>query len=242
VTKPSMPSLALDSIISNPLFGVFITLLAFKFGQWCYKKSKHNPFFQPMIIGLFSVFVTLLALGLSFDQYFATAQPLHLMLGPVTVALAVPLYENVQRIRAMLAPILVTVILASVITISITAVIAWMMGAGQTTLLSLLTKSITTPIAMAVSTEIGGIPSLAAVFVIYTGIIGVIVGPSLLNKMRITDKRVRGITMGISAHAIGTARAIEEDRETGAFSALAMGLTGFITAFVLPLIVLWDSH
>ena len=239
MTKPETSSIALDSIISNPLFGVFITLLAFKFGQWCYKKSHQNPFLQPMIVGLFSVFLTLLTLGLSFDQYFATAQPLHLMLGPVTVALAVPLYENVQRIRAMLIPILITVLMASIITVSITIVIAWLMGAGQTTLLSLLTKSITTPIAMAVSAEIGGIPSLAAVFVIYTGIIGVIVGPSLLNKMQISDKRIRGITMGISAHAIGTARAIEEDRETGAFSALAMGLTGFITAFILPLIVLW---
>ncbi len=240
MTKSAMPSFALDSITNNPLFGVFITLLAFKFGQWCYKKSHKNPFLQPMIVGLISVFLTLLAFGLSFDQYFSTAQPLHLMLGPVTVALAVPLYENVQRIRAMLMPILITVLVASVITVSITVVIAWLMGAGHTTLLSLLTKSITTPIAMAVSTEIGGIPSLAAVFVIYTGIIGVIVGPSLLNKMRITDKRIRGITMGISAHAIGTARAIEEDRETGAFSALAMGITGFITAFVLPLAVLWS--
>ena len=242
MSKPSMPLLALDSIVSNPLFGVFLTLLAFKFGQWCYKKTNRNPFLQPMIVGLFSVFLALLALGLSFDQYFATAQPLHLMLGPVTVALAVPLYENVQRIRAMLTPILITVLLASTITVSITVGIAWFMGAGQTTLLSLLTKSITTPIAMAVSTEIGGIPSLAAVFVIYTGIIGVIVGPSLLNKLGITDKRIRGITMGISAHAIGTARAIEEDRETGAFSALAMGMTGFITAFVLPLIVLWRFY
>ena len=241
MTNSEMPILALDSIISNPLFGVFITLLAFKFGQWCYKKSHQNPFLQPMIVGLFSVFLTLLALGLSFDQYFATAQPLHLMLGPVTVALAIPLYENVQRIRVMLTPILVTILLASVITVSITVIIAWLMGVGQTTLLSLLTKSITTPIAMAVSSEIGGIPSLAAVFVIYTGIIGVIVGPSLLNKMNITDKRIRGITMGISAHAIGTARAIEEDRETGAFSALAMGITGFITAFILPLIILWSD-
>ena len=242
MTKLSTPLPALDSIISNPLFGVFVTLLAFKFGQWCYKKSHQNPFFQPMIVGLFSVFLTLLVLELSFDQYFATAQPLHLMLGPVTVALAVPLYENVQRIRAMLTPILMTVVLASVLTVSITISIAWLMGVGQTTLLSLLTKSITTPIAMAVSTEIGGIPSLAAVFVIYTGIIGVIIGPSLLNKMRVTDKRIRGITMGISAHAIGTARAIEEDRETGAFSALAMGMTGFITAFVLPLIVMLCSY
>ena len=245
MTKPSIPSapsFALDSIISNPLFGVFLTLLAFKFGQWCYKKSNHNPFLQPMIVGLFSVFLALLAFGLSFDQYFATAQPLHLMLGPVTVALAVPLYENVQRIRAMLAPVLITVLLASTITVSITVGIAWLMGAGKTTLLSLLTKSITTPIAMAISTEIGGIPSLAAVFVIYTGIIGVIVGPSLLNKLKVTDKRIRGITMGISAHAIGTARAIEEDRETGAFSALAMGMTGFITAFILPLIVLWSAY
>jgi len=242
VTKSVASSFALDTIIYNPLFGVFLTLLAFKFGQWCYEKSNRNPFLQPMIVGLFSVFLTLLIFGLSFDQYFATAHPLHLMLGPVTVALAVPLYENVQRIRAMLAPILITILLASTITVSITVFIAWLMGAGHTTLLSLLTKSITTPIAMAISKEIGGIPSLAAVFVIYTGIVGVIVGPSLLNKLHITDKRIRGITMGISAHAIGTARAIEEDRETGAFSALAMGITGFITAFILPLIILWASY
>lgn len=233
------PVIAFDSIINNPLFGVFITLLAFKFGQWCYGKTGKNPFFQPMIVGLISVFIALVLLDLSFEQYFSTAQPLHLMLGPVTVALAIPLYENIQRIRSLLTPIFLTVILASVFTVTMTIAVAWSMEVSQTTILSLLTKSITTPIAMAVSTEIGGIPALAAVFVIYTGIVGVIVGPFLLDKMGIKDKGVRGITLGISAHAIGTARAIEEDRETGAFSALAMGMTGFITAFALPIAVLW---
>ena len=232
-------NLALYGIINNPLFGVFLTLAAFKIGQWCYQRSGKAPVFQPMIVGLFLVFGVLMVLDLSFDQYFATAQPLHLMLGPVTVALAIPLYENIHRIRATLGPILVTVLITSTLTVTIAVVTGWLFGVDKTTLLSLTTKSITTPIAMAVSSEIGGIPSLAAVFVIFTGILGVIVGPYLLDRMNVTDKEIRGITMGISAHAIGTARSIEEDRETGAFSALAMGLTGFMTAFILPLIVLW---
>lgn len=239
MTESSNLTHAFDAITNNPLFGVFLTLAAFKIGQWCYQRSGKAPIFQPMIVGLFLVFSVLTILELSFEQYFVTAQPLHLMLGPVTVALAIPLYENVHRIRATLGPILITVLVASTGTVIITVTTGWLFGVDKTTLLSLTTKSITTPIAMAVSSEIGGIPSLAAVFVIYTGIIGVIVGPYLLDKMNVTDKGIRGITMGISAHAIGTARSIEEDRETGAFSALAMGLTGFMTAFILPLIILW---
>ncbi|OUS25819.1 hypothetical protein A9Q99_20400 [Gammaproteobacteria bacterium 45_16_T64] len=229
----------INLLLNHPLFGVFITLAAFKLGQFIYQRSGKQPTLQPMIVGLATVFGALYWLDLSFEQYFSTAQPLHLMLGPVTVALAVPLYENITKIRALLAPIIITVIVGSFITVSITIAIGYLLGASETSLLSLMTKSITTPIAMAISKEIGGIPALSAVFVIYTGIIGVIFGPFILDKMNITDKSLRGITLGISAHAIGTARALEEDSEIGAFSALAMGLTGFLTAFALPVILLY---
>lgn len=229
---------AADSIVNNPLFGVFITLAAFKVGQVVYLRTNKMPLLQPMIVGLALVFIILYGFDLSFEQYFATAQPLHLMLGPVTVALAIPLYENLQKIKALIWPILWTVVAGSVLTVGITILIGMAFEVSDNALLSLATKSITTPIAMAVTEEIGGIPSLAAVFVIYTGIVGVVCGPFLLDKMNIKDKNIRGITLGISAHAIGTARAIEEDRETGAFSALAMGATGFLTAFALPLLFL----
>ncbi|PCJ35307.1 MAG: hypothetical protein COA99_13965 [Moraxellaceae bacterium] len=230
---------SLDVITNSPIFGVFITLAAFKIGQQCYRVSGNNPLFQPMIVGLLCLVGVVITLDLSFEQYFSTAQPLHLMLGPVTVALAIPLYENFKRIRAMLLPILMTIVFGSLCTVSIAVVIAWGLGVSETTLLSLTTKSITTPIAMAVTSQIGGAPALAAMFVIFTGIIGVILGPYILDKTKVTNKEIRGITIGICAHAIGTARALEDDRETGAFSALAMGLTGLITAFTLPLLVLF---
>jgi predicted murein hydrolase (TIGR00659 family) len=224
-------------IINFPLFGVLITIAAFYLGQLWYQKSNRHPVLQPVVIGMTMVIGCLLLLGVPYESYYKTSYLLHAMLGPATVALAIPLFQHARRIRDLLLPIICTVLVGGTLTIAIAVAILWLMDASLPTLLSMPTKSITTPIAMIVSEKIGGIAALSAMFVLLTGALGAMIGIPLMNKLGIRDEGVKGFTLGLTSHALGTARALEESEECGAFSALAMSITGVLTALLLPLIV-----
>ncbi|MEJ2016016.1 MAG: LrgB family protein, partial [Limibacillus sp.] len=147
-----------------------------------------------------------------------------------------PLYRNVKRLKEAALPLGVALILGS-LTASLTAVgAAWLLGATRETLLSIAPKSVTTPVAMGVAEQIGGLPSLTAVLVILTGIIGATLGTWTLNLLRIKDWRARGFAVGIASHGIGTARAFQLNEVAGAFASLALGLNGLATAILVPLI------
>jgi putative effector of murein hydrolase len=155
------------------------------------------------------------------------------------VALAVPLYLNLKRIRLLLLPILLTVLIGGALTVLLTLLIAYGLGARMPVLMSLSTKSVTMPIAMLVAEQLKGIVPLAAVLVMLTGVIGTALGPLLLRWAGVDHPAARGLSYGINAHAIGTARALEEGEESGAFAALAMSLLGVLTAVLLPLAMGW---
>lgn len=228
-----------NTMTNSPLFGVLITLFAFYLGQQIYQRSNRVQLFQPVVVGMIIVIGSLLLFDISYERYYRSSELLHILLGPATVALAIPLFQNAKRIRELLLPIICTVLVGGSLTISIAVGTLWLMGASDLTLLSMTTKSITTPIAMIVSEEIGGIPALSAMFVLITGALGAIVAIPMLNMLGIKDQGVRGFTLGLTSHAIGTARALEENEECGAFSALAMGITGVSTALLLPYIITW---
>lgn len=230
----------IELLVRFPLFGLLLTLLAFFAGQKLYLVSGKRTYCQPVVAGMLLVIGFLLAANISYPDYYRSAEVLHLLLGPATVALAVPLFQHARRIRALLLPIMFTLLTAGVITVGIAVAIMWALGASPTSLISMTTKSITTPIAMAVSEELGGLAALSAVLVMVTGVLGAVVGIPIMNRMGIRDQAVKGLTLGLTAHAIGTARALEESEECGAFSALAMGITGVLTAILLPLLFsLW---
>ena len=179
--------------------------------------------------------VTLLLLtDTPYPTYFAGAQFVHFLLGPATVALAIPLYAQLGKVRAMRWPVLLGLSVGSVCAVASAMGIARALGASVPTQLSLAPKSVTTPIAMAVAERIGGIASLAAVLVIVTGIVGAVVAPALFRWLRIKDHAIQGFALGVVAHGIGTARAFAINEQAGAFAALAMGLNGAITALLLP--------
>jgi predicted murein hydrolase (TIGR00659 family) len=224
-------------LIHHPLFGLFITLLAFWGGQQLYLRSGKQPWLQPVLVGISVVIAVLLLFDIPYAEYQRSAYPIHVMIGPVTVALAVPLYLNIRRIQTLLVPILLTLLLSGILTVLVTVLVAWLIGVDPDVLRSLTTKSITTPIALMVAKEVGGIPALAAAIVLITGVIGAVIGPPLMTRLKISDDEVLGITLGMSAHAIGTAKALEISPRCGAFSALAMGLTGIMTAVLLPAVV-----
>ena len=229
----------LTPVTGFPLFGVLITIAAFYAGQKLYLKSNRHPVLQPVVIGMVVVVGTVIVLQVPYETYYQSSYLLHAMLGPATVALAIPLFQNARRIRSLLLPILLTVLVGGTFTVLLAVGILWLLGADTATLLSMPTKSITTPIAMIVTEQIGGIPALSAMFVLLTGAIGAVIGIPMMNRMGIQDDGVKGFTMGLTAHALGTARALEESKECGAFSALAMSLTGVLTAVLLPLIMQW---
>ncbi len=225
---------------ATPLLGLTITLLAYQAAYWLYARSGLNPLANPVALSVAVLVALLLATGTPYATYFEGAQFVHFLLGPATVALAVPLYANIDRLKKNLLPLVGALLAGSVPAAASAVAIGWALGASRETLLSLAPKSVTTPIAMGIAEKLGGLPSLTAVLVVCTGILGAVLARGTLNLLRIDDHAVRGFAVGVAAHGIGTARAFQVSETMGAFAGLAMGLNGLVTAFLFPLAVsLW---
>jgi len=222
-------------IVSHPLFGLLVTLVGYQLALELNQRTR-TLLTQPVLVGTLIVVSLLLILGVDFESYYASADIIWLFLGPATVALAVPLYTHLKRIQDYFWPLLVALLVGGFATVLITLGFAWLLGAGPELLASLAPKSVTSPIAILLAEDLGGSPALAAVFVMITGVAGAVMAPWLLEKAGIHLPAARGFTLGLNAHAAGTALALEEGEETGAFAALAMSLTGAVTAILLPLI------
>ncbi|MGB8855527.1 MAG: LrgB family protein [Burkholderiales bacterium] len=222
---------------ATPLLGLTFTLLAYQAAYWLYKRSDFNPLLNPVALSVAVLVMLLLVSGTKYETYFEGAKFVHFLLGPATVALAIPLYSQFEKLKQMLLPLL-GALLAGAATAIISGVgIGWLLGASQETLLSLAPKSVTTPIAMGIAEKLGGIPSLTAVLVIFTGVSGAIMAKSILDMLRIENHAVRGFSVGVAAHGIGTARAFQVSEQAGAFAGLAMGLNGLTTALITPLLL-----
>ena len=221
---------------TSPLLGLTLTLLAYQAAFWIYKRVGFHPLANPVLISVAILASLLLATGTPYQTYFDGAQFVHFLLGPATVALAIPLYTHFGRVKAMLLPIVVGLGAGSLTAAFSALLVAKALGASVATQLSLAPKSVTTPIAMGIAEQIGGLASLTAVFVILTGIVGSIGFPLLFRVLKIRDHAVQGFAVGLAAHGMGTARAFLFSEEMGAFSALAMGLNGLLTAVLLPII------
>ncbi|WP_312914764.1 LrgB family protein [Stutzerimonas kunmingensis] len=227
---------AWQALIHHPLFGVGITLAVFQLAYAAYEKTRW-VFLQPVLVSMTLIVGILLLCGIDYDEYRISAQWLTILLGPATVALAVPLYLNLRRIRELFGPIVITLLIAGMFATALGMALAWLFGAERMILMTLAPKSVTSPIAMLVAEQIGGVVALAAVFVMITGVLGAILGPELLRRFGVQHPAARGIALGLTAHAVGTAQALQESDECGAFAALAMSLMGVMTAVLLPLVV-----
>jgi len=227
----------IEYITSTPLTWLLLTLGAFKFGIIVYEKSNKQVLLQPIIVSYLIIMSVILFTGTTYEEYFKGVEIIHFFLGPATVALALPLYNNLKYIKSLFIPIMITLVVAGVFSILIAVGLLYVLGAELPTILSMTTKSITAPIAIITSEQIGAIPSLAVGFVIITGIIGALLGTTLFKMLKIKHDTSKGFALGLISHGIGTARAIEISEKAAAFSALAMGLGGIITAVFLPLII-----
>ncbi|MBS9405579.1 LrgB family protein [Halomonas sp. TRM85114] len=222
----------------NPLLSLLMTLVAFAVAVRINRALGGSSLFHPVTLSVSMLIGLLLLVDMDYATYFEGAQFIHFLLGPATVALAIPLYDHRDKVRQLLWPLLLACVVGIVTAVGSTLGLAALMGARPETLLSLAPRSVTSPIAMGVAEQIGGIPSLAAGLVLLTGSIGCVVAPWIFRVLRVQDPAVQGFTLGLAAHGFGTAHAFARiGAVAGAFSGLAMGLTGLLTAFILPLLV-----
>ena len=224
-----------SELLNSPLFALTLSIAAFQLGNFFYRRLGEFPLLHPTITGATIVALLLPQLNIDYRVYFHGNQLLMFWLGPATVALAVPLYQQLHLIRKMALPILVTFSTGAIFAAASAVVIAWLLGASEATMLSLAPKSVTTPIAIALADEIGGLASLAAGCVALTAAISIYLAPIVFRLLKIEDPKVQVFCMGITAHGMGTARAFETSPVAGAFSSLAMCLTGAFSALVIPL-------
>ena len=224
------------SVIHHPLFGIAITLGAYQLALAAYEKTR-LVFLQPVLVSMLVLIVVLLSSGVDYAEYRKSTEILSILLGPATVALAVPLYLNLRRIRLLLWPTLTTLVVGGVFATGLCVTLGWWFGAEHMILMTMAPKSVTSPIAMLVAEQLGGVAALAAVFVLITGVLGAILGPGLLSLAGVENPAARGMALGLTAHAVGTALALQEGEECGAFAALGMSLMGVATALFLPLAV-----
>lgn len=223
-------------IVGHPLFVVGLTLLAFQLALELYQRSRW-VLAQPVLVATLLLVAVLWACGIDYPRYRQESSMLWLLLGPATVALAVPLQLNLPRIRELFWPVSIALLVGGTVTVLLTLGIASLLGAGQEMLMTLAPKSVTSPIAITLAEQMGGTPALTAVFVMITGVLGAVMGPLLLDLVGVKSSAARGLSLGLSAHAIGTAQALQENQEAGGFAALAMSLAGAATAIALPMLL-----
>ncbi|AOF80518.1 lrgB-like family protein [Methyloversatilis sp. RAC08] len=222
---------------TSPLLGLTLTLLAYQLAYAIYVKLGSHPLANPVAIAVALIVAILSFTGTPYAVYFEGAQFVHFLLGPATVALAVPLYAQWPRLKKLFGASMLALVTGSVVSVVSVWLIAEALGASDQVLRSLAPKSVTSPIGMGIAEKIGGLPSLTAVLIMLTGIVGAVIGPALLRATGTQDDAIRGFAIGMSAHGIGTARAFQISETAGAFSALAMGLNGVVTSIVVPVLV-----
>ncbi len=222
---------------ANPLLWLTLVLAVYVLADRLALLCGRHPLVNTVAISAAILGTLLLATGTSYDTFFAGAQFVHFLLGPATVALAVPLYRNLGRVRATLVPMVCALTLGSLVSIASAVAVGGLFGLPLALLASLGPKSVTTPIAMSLAKANGGIPALTAVFVVMTGVFGAVIVTPLMNALRIRDYAARGFAAGLAAHGIGTARAFQVDPLAGAFAGIALGLNGALTALMTPLVL-----
>lgn len=223
-------------LAASPLVWLTATVVAYALAEALSVRLKRNPLVNPVVVSGALLSLLLIATGTGYQDYFDGAQFVHFLLGPATVSLAIPLFRNRSMVRKTLLPMAAALVCGSLTAAASAVAIAWMLGAPPQILASLAPKSVTAPIAMELSKNLGGLPSLTAILVIFTGIIGAIVVTPLMNFLRIRDYAARGFAAGVASHGIGTARAFQVNELAGTFAGIAMGLNGALTSL---LFLLW---
>jgi putative effector of murein hydrolase len=227
------------ALLATPLFWLTVTLGVFEAFDTASKRSGRHPLCHPVLWSTPVLIGLLLATGTPYATYQAATMPLSFLLGPAVVGLAVPIWAERVRIRRLAVPITLALGAGALTSIVAAVGILALFGAPRDILASIAPRAATTPVAMAVAGQLGGIPALAAVIVLFAGVVGAMIGTPLLNALGVRDYRARGFAMGVAAHGIGAARAFQVDATAGAMASLGMALNAVATAALLSLVALF---
>lgn len=227
----------LEFLAPTPLLWLSLTIGAYLFAVAVNQRCNKMPLLNPTLLAIALVVVVLTLTGTPYKRYFDGAQFVHFLLGPATVAMAVPLYRHTEMIRKFAGALFAALGTGCVTAILSSVLLTRAFGGGRELWLSMAPKSATTAISMAISDKIGGVPALTAVLTILTGITGACIASYVLQRVGVREWHARGFAMGLSSHGIATARAFQENEIAGTFAGLAMALNGVATAALVPLIV-----
>lgn len=221
----------------QPLLWLTVTLCVWELARLIDARAGHHALSNPTVMSIALIAIVLLLTRTSYKSYFSGAEYIQFLLGPATVALAVPMYASWPLIRRHFLAIMVSLTAGSLVAAGSAMLVLRAFGAPRVVTISLGPKSVTTPIAMGIAQDLGGNPSLTAVFVMITAMFGVLVYPFVFRAGRITDWRARGLAAGVAMHGLGTARMLSLDETAGAFAGLAIGLNGVVTSLFLPVMI-----
>ncbi len=228
---------AWTAVTTSPIFGIVVTLGAYQLALSLRRRAGGHPLVNPVLVAIVVVGAVLWVTGVDYDTYFRGGSVIALLLGPATVALAWPLHLEMALVRRAVLPILLGVAAGAAVAIVVAYTSTRLLGGSEKLALSMAPKSTTTPVALALSETVGGVPALTAVLTVLTGVTGAVLGPRVLTLLRVRNKLVRGLAVGTASHGIGTAQMIQENRTEGAFSGLAMALSALATSLWLPVLV-----
>lgn len=224
----------MEIISNNMFFGIFISLIAFEIGLFIYKKTK-LPIFNPLLTATILIIYFLKIFNIDFDTYNNGGQFINIFLGPATIVLAVPLYKKLNLLKENFLPIFSGILVGSLVSVLSVISIATFLGLDNSLTVSLLSKSVTTPIGIEITNSLGGSSSITVLAIVLSGIIGAIVGPTVFKVLKINNPISRGISLGTASHAVGTSKALEIGEQEGAMSSLSIGVAGIVTVFLAPL-------
>jgi len=228
---------------TTPLFGLTATLVVYVLAHALYVRLQQAPWANPVLWTVVTIAGGLLATGIPYPTYFSGAQFIHFLLGPAVVALAWPLWQRREELRRRWAPLLLASLIGGAASAGSALALGWAFGLPADVLLSLASKSVTAPVAMGIAEKIGGIPALAAVFAVLTGIVGALSGKYLFDLLRISTTpagwMARGFALGTTSHGLGAARALQVNADAGAYAGLALGLQVVLASLLIPLLFRW---
>ena len=223
---------------ATPLFGLTATLVVYALAQAVYMRLHQAPWANPVLWTVLVLAGGLLVSDVPYPTYFAGAQFIHFLLGPAVVALAWPLWQRRAELRQRWARLLLAALVGGTAASFSALLLAWAFGLPTEVMLSLVPKSVTAPVAMGIAEKIGGIPALAAVFAVFTGLVGALAGKYLFDALGLPTTEegwaARGFALGTAAHGIGAARALQVNASAGAYAALALGLQVVLASLLMP--------
>lgn len=223
------------SILTNNIFfGIVISLFAFECGLYISRKTKF-PLLNPLLISILMIITFLVIFNIDVEKYNNGAQFINMFLGPATVILAVPLYKQINLLKQNFVPIIIGILIGSLVGIISVIILCFIFGLENVLTISLLSKSVTTPIGIEITNQLGGLVPVTVLAIVISGIVGSIVGPSICKLFKIKNEIAVGIAIGTASHAVGTTKALELGETQGAMSSLSIGIAGLITVFLAPL-------